>query len=82
MQNYDISNENYKKALSEIYIILRNSEYKVWSNIPTNFIRFIKKNMDKNYKVDIDFSKNIESQIKSETKAILSLLYTNYLNIK
>lgn len=72
--------ENLKKSLKEAFIVIQNSENKIIEKIPNDFLEFIKNNMDKNYHPKINFNdENWKNQINSDTKAILALIYRDYI---
>lgn len=72
--------EEFRKALTEVVEVLKNSEDSIIKKIPQEFNNFLNENMDKNYKPNIDFSKsNWEDNVKEDTKAILALIYRDYL---
>ena len=69
-----------KRAFSEIIEILNHTDKQLVEKIPDNFIKFLFENMDKEYKVEIDFfDENWENTILEETKAILALIYRDYI---
>lgn len=73
-------NECNKQALAEVVEILNHTENDVISKIPKNFISFLFEKMDKNYKVNIDFSNDSwDKNIKEDTKAILAMIYRDYV---
>ena len=70
----------YSKVLKEVYEILKNSEDKIQKKIPIKFYTFLKENMDTDYQVNIDYSKeNWEDELCDDTKGILALIYRDYL---
>lgn len=72
--------ENFKKSLKETFIVIQNSENEIIEKIPNNFLKFIENNMDKNYNPEINFNdENWKNQINSDTKAILALIYRDYI---
>lgn len=72
--------ENFKKSLKETFIVIQNSENQIIEKIPSNFLKFIENNMDKNYNPEINFNdENWKNQINSDTKAILALIYRDYI---
>ena len=75
--------ENSKMAFCEVYNIIQNSEDEIKNKIPKNFIDLIYSNMDKEYKPNIDYTKNIEQQqLMHKTLVIMSLIYRDYLCTK
>lgn len=71
--------ENYSKAFKEVYIILNKSSKEELNKIPKSFIEYIEKNMDIDYRPQIDFNKNFENSVLEETLLILALIYRDYL---
>ena len=70
----------YSQAFTEVLEILKNSEKNIVSRIPENFIEFLNKYKDNNYKAEIDFSnENWDEQVKKETQAILALIYRDFI---
>ena len=75
--------QKYKKALSEVNIILAHTEKEVKDKIPEYFIQYIKENMDKNHKIKIQNNKELlEQNIMLETKQIIALMYRDYICTK
>lgn len=71
--------EAYRNSFKEVYVIWENTENKLLSKIPTNFMNFIKDNMNNDYETNIDPSVDIDKQkLLNETEAILSLIYRSY----
>lgn len=69
-----------KQAVAEVLEILRHSENEITEKIPQKFMNFLEENEDKDYKVNIDFTKeNWDNGLKKETKAILALIYRDYI---
>lgn len=69
-----------KKAFSEIIEILNHTDKQLVEKIPDTFIKFLFENMDKEYEVEINFfNENWEETILEETKAILALIYRDYI---
>ena len=69
-----------EQSYAEIYNIINHLDKDLYKKIPISFINFIKQNMDVNYKCNIDFSKDINSQqLLHNTRVILSLIYRDYL---
>lgn len=67
-----------KQVFSEVYDIIYNME--IYNEIPKSFIELIDNNRDKQYKVNIDYKKNInEQELQKGTRVILSLIYSDYL---
>lgn len=71
---------NMKKAFAEVEQIIEHSEKSVKNNIPQKLKDFLSKNKDKDYIVNIDFSKKIEEQeLLPETKQLIALIYRDFL---
>jgi len=72
--------ETIKQSFSETYDIVMHLEKSLYSKIPNSFIQMLKDNKDDNYKVNIDYSKNINEQnLLKDTRIILSLIYRDYI---
>lgn len=72
--------DNYPKALKEVFVILENSELNVKEKIPKGFKTFIENNMDNEYKPNINFeNSHWEDTILEETQQILAIIYRDYL---
>ena len=75
-----MKDDKYAKALTEVYIVLQNSEKEIQDKIPEKFKTFLTENMEKEYKPTIDFSnENWDDSILEETQAILALIYRDYI---
>jgi len=67
-----------KETFSEVYDIIYNMG--IESEIPKSFIELIDSNRDKEYKVNIDYTQNLNKQeLQKGTRVILSLIYRDYL---
>lgn len=72
-------NEAYMQALTEIDEILNFADEEMLEKIPTNFRNFVSRMKDIHYKFEYNEELPLEKQnLKSETKAILSVMYRNY----
>ena len=70
----------YKKALSEINVILSLLSEDMKSKIPQSFFEFVNKNKSETYHPDFDKELPLKEQkLMRETKVILSLIYRSYL---
>ena len=68
------------QALTEVYDVIKHLESNMYKKIPKTVIELIENNKDNNYIVNIDYSKNINEQIRFErTKIILSVIYRDYI---
>lgn len=75
-----LDNVYNKKAFSEIIEILNHTDKQLVEKIPDYFIKFLFENMDKEYKVEINFfDENWDNTILEETKSILALIYRDYI---
>ena len=73
-------NNIYREAFAEVLEVIKHSNKNIKSKIPQKFITFLKNNKDKNYNVNINFyDKTWENTVKSETRAILALIYRDYI---
>ena len=71
--------ESLKDSLSEVYLVIQNSDIDVIKKIPDNFMNFIKNNMNKDrVKTNIQ-NIDLENTISEDAKTILSLIYRDYL---
>ena len=69
-----------KKCFNEVYDIINHLEKNLYDKIPKKFIEFVENNIDKNLKVNIDYSITINEQyLEPDTRAILALVYRDYL---
>lgn len=70
----------YRQALFEVYKILENTDEEIKNKIPEKFIKFLKENMDTNYKFELEKGKELVKQnLKDETKQIIALIYKKYI---
>ena len=70
----------YRQALFEVYKILENTDEEIKNKIPEKFIKFVKENMDTNYKFELEKGKElIKQNLKDETKQIIALIYKKYI---
>ena len=71
---------NMAKAFAEVNDILLHSEKAIQDKIPSKFYETIRRNMDLNWEIKIDYSKDInEQEILNETKNIMAIIYRDYL---
>ncbi len=67
-------------AFTEVKDIINHMETRVYNKIPKEVIELIEENENKEYKPNIDYSKNINNQILLEdTKIILALIYREFV---
>ena len=70
----------YREAFTEVNEILKYLREDLLNKIPKEFIDNIKENMSTTYKVIYDNTKSLNEQnIKQETRAILSIIYRDYI---
>lgn len=70
----------YRNTFKETLVIIENSDESILSKIPKSFLNFLKSNMNYNYNYKIDNNLSLDCQkTLPETKAILSLIFRNYL---
>lgn len=70
----------YREAFTEVNEILKYLNEDLLKKIPKEFIENIKENMSTSYILKYDNTKGInEQEIKQETRAILSIIYRNYI---
>lgn len=68
------------QSFTETYDIVMHLEKSLYNKIPNSFIQMLKDNKDDNYKVNIDYSKNINEQaLLKDTRVLLSLIYRDYI---
>ena len=73
-------NVEYSEALSEIDDILNHLDVDVLNRIPEKFKTFVKDNKSKKYNPSFDHSKKLnELPMRDKTRAILSVIYMNFL---
>lgn len=65
-------------AFSEVSDILKHLDNDLFKKIPESFVDLIEKNKKQGYKVNIDYSKDINEQITKESKVILGLIYRDF----
>ena len=70
----------YKNALAEVDYILGITSKELLKKIPKPFLDFIKEQKTNNYQFTLNEELPLTKQpLKAETKAILSLIYRNFL---
>ena len=68
--------ESLKDSLSEVYLVIQNSDIDIIKKIPDNFMNFIKNNMNKDrVKTNIQ-NIDLENTISEDAKTILSLIWS------
>lgn len=72
--------ELYREAFTEVNEILKYLSEDLLKKIPNEFIDNIKENMSTSYVLKYDNTKGInEQELKQETRAILSVIYRDYI---
>ncbi|MCI8546373.1 MAG: hypothetical protein HFJ44_03980 [Clostridia bacterium] len=75
-----MNKENYKKALKQVYMILKSLGKDIIDKIPIDMLNFIEENMDKDYFFVLDENIELEEQeLMDETLGIISLIWRDYL---
>ena len=75
-----MTNNVYTNAFSEVYTIINILSEELTKNIPTQLLELIEKERNKDYDFKYNDSLPIDEQdISSEAKAILTLIYRDYL---
>ena len=70
----------YQNALAEVDTILKLLSKDLLEKIPNSFLDFIEQKKSKTYVTNLDMKLNSSEQnLMKETKAILSLIYRDYL---
>lgn len=72
--------EKYRKALVEVYEILKISEEESLKKIPKKFLEFVKENKSDTYIFQLESNKSLSEQnLLHETKVVLATIYREYL---
>jgi len=75
-----MNKENYKKALKQVYMILKSLGKDIIDKIPIDMLNFIEENMDKDYFFVLYENIELEEQeLMDETLGIISLIWRDYL---
>lgn len=76
-----MNHNNSQIAFAEVYDIIKHSNKEIQQKIPKKFIHLLTTNMAENYKVNIDYDKDISEQenIQHETKVMLGIIYRDFL---
>lgn len=70
----------YQNALTEVEAILKLMPKDMLNKIPSSFLNFIEQKKSKTYIPNLNMELSLNEQILlNETRAILSLIYRNYL---
>lgn len=68
------------QAFAEVYQVLRHCDNSIVKLIPNSFMLFLRENMDKAWRGNLDFTKNLNSmKLLDDTRVILSLVYRDFL---
>ena len=68
------------QSFTEVYDIVNHLDTNLYDKIPNQFIEMLRQNMDTNYNVKIDYSKNInEQELLQDTRIVLALIYRDYI---
>lgn len=72
----------YKKAISEVLDILNHTRKKDVDKISPAFMEFLKKNVDRMYKPELDHTKKIKDMnLRKETLSILALINKKFWSV-
>lgn len=70
----------YKIATTEVLCILEYLPKKMKEDIPTNFLNFLNTQSLPDYKPNFDYSQGLDKiKLRSKTKALLAMIYRNYI---
>lgn len=76
--NVEIS--EYRIAATEVACILDYFSEEFKANIPTNFLKFLNEQAIPDYNPNFDFSHGLDRlELKNKTKALLAMIYRNYI---
>ena len=73
-----VNDKTYAKAMKEVLYIIDNTDEAIAAKIPEKIINLIKEKSDKDYEFNPD-SNNINDCLSEESKAIIAVLYRDYL---
>ncbi len=72
--------QEYRESIVEVLEILKYSDNEMIEKIPQTLLAFWERNQSTTYKPNIDHHKKIqEMELRPKTRAILTMLYINYL---
>ena len=72
--------EKFGIVCAELVAVFDNTEDEIMNSIPKKFKDYIYENADNNYNVNLDLSKDLNSQdISSDTKALLALIFRDFV---
>ena len=68
------------QVLAEMYQVIQHCSYPVKKKIPDKFVDFLRKNMDENWKGDLDFMLKLnDMNLLPGTRVLISLVYRDFL---
>lgn len=68
------------QAFAEVYQVLRHCDNSIVKLIPNSFMLFLRENMDKAWRGNLDFTKNLNNMdLLADTRAILALVYRDFV---
>lgn len=68
------------QAFAEVYHVLHHCDNSIVRLIPNSFMLFLRENMDKAWRGNLDFTKNLnDMKLLDDTRVILSLVYRDFL---
>ena len=69
-----------RQAFAEMYEILKHCNHEVTSRVPEKFVAMLKKRMDTNWVVNLDFSKELrDMDMLVDTRVLLHWVYRDFL---
>lgn len=69
-----------RQAFAEMYEILKHCNHEVTSRVPGKFVAMLKKRMDSNWVVNLDFSKELrDMDMLVDTRVLLHWVYRDFL---
>ena len=75
-----MTKEIYCDAMTETLYYLRGIDTNELKKIPKKLIEYLYENANKNYVCDFDYTKPLsELKLKDETKALIGMIYINYI---
>lgn len=78
-----MNHDNYAKACTEVLMLIPYIDKQYSKKISSNFISLMKEISDKEYTPDISINKKLKEQkLLKETRAILALIYRDYICTK
>lgn len=75
-----ITKPGMRQAFAEMYEILKHCNHEVMSCVPERFVIMLKKYMDPNWVVNLDFSKELRNMdMLVDTRVLLHWIYRDFL---